>query len=70
MAATLSCCDSCLSWAFTQEANKKIKAMKTAKEMTEDEQTASEKSVQELTDKYIKEVDVVVAKKNKEILEI
>ena len=44
--------------------------MKKASEMTEDEQTASEKSVQELTDKYIKEVDVVVAKKNKEILEI
>ena len=53
-----------------QDANKKIKAMKTAKEMTEDEQTASEKSIQDLTDKYIKEVDVVVAKKNKEILEI
>ena len=35
-----------------------------------DEQTASEKSVQELTDKYIKEVDVVVAKKNKDILEV
>jgi ribosome recycling factor len=51
-----------------QLANKKIKDMKNAKEMTEDEQTASEKSVQELTDKYIKEVDVVVAKKNKDIL--
>ncbi len=53
-----------------QIANKKIKDMKNSKEMTEDEQTASEKSVQELTDKYIKEVDVVVAKKNKDILEV
>ena len=44
--------------------------MKKNGEMTEDEQKASEKNVQELTDKYIKEVDVCVAKKTKEIMEI
>lgn len=53
-----------------RDANTKTKAMKTNKEMTEDEQAASEKAIQELTDKYIKEVDVVVEKKNKEILAV
>ena len=38
--------------------------------MTEDEQKASEKAVQDLTDKYIKVVDDVVAKKSKEIMAI
>ncbi|MGM9658633.1 MAG: ribosome recycling factor [Eubacteriales bacterium] len=53
-----------------REANDECKVMKKNGEMTEDEQKASEKSVQELTDKYIKEVDVCVAKKTKEIMEI
>ena len=39
-------------------------------EMTEDEQKASEKAVQDLTDKYIKEIDVITAAKEKEIMEI
>ena len=38
--------------------------------MTEDEQKASEKSVQDLTDKYIKDVDAVTSKKEKEIMQI
>ena len=38
--------------------------------MTEDEQKQSEKTIQELTDKYIKEVDAVTAKKNAEIMDI
>ena len=53
-----------------RDANDKCKDMKKASEMTEDEQKASEKSVQDLTDKYIKEIDVVVSKKEKEIMEI
>jgi ribosome recycling factor len=44
--------------------------MKKNSEMTEDEQKSSEKSIQDLTDKYIKEVDATVAKKQKEIMEI
>jgi len=44
--------------------------MKKASEMTEDEQKASEKDVQDLTDKYIKEVDKVTEKKKTEIMEI
>ena len=53
-----------------REANDKCKEMKKASEMNEDEQKASEKSVQDLTDKYIKMVDEITAKKDKEIMEI
>ena len=38
--------------------------------MTEDEQKASEKSVQDLTDKYIKNVDAVTEAKKKDIMSI
>jgi ribosome recycling factor len=51
-----------------RDAIDKCKDMKKKAEMTEDEQKASEKSVQDLTDKYIKEVDNVTAKKSAEIM--
>ena len=53
-----------------RDANDKCKEMKKKSEMTEDEQKQSEKSIQELTDKYIKEVDAVTANKEKEIMAI
>ena len=53
-----------------REANDKIKDMKKKSEITEDEQKNSEKDVQDLTDKYIKEIDAITADKNKEIMEI
>ena len=53
-----------------REANDKIKDMKKKSEITEDEQKISEKDVQDLTDKYIKEIDAITADKNKEIMEI
>ena len=53
-----------------REANDKIKDMKKNSEMTEDEQKASEKSTQDLTDKYIKVVDGIVDKKSKELMTI
>ena len=53
-----------------REANDKAKDMKKKSEMTEDELKSTEKDVQELTDKFIKEVDNVIAKKTKEIMEI
>ena len=53
-----------------RDANDMCKKMKKDGEMTEDEQKTSEKSVQDLTDKYIKEVDAVTAKKEKEIMQI
>ena len=53
-----------------REANDKAKEMKKNSEMTEDEQKASEKIVQDLADRYVKEVDAAVEKKNKEIMEL
>lgn len=53
-----------------RDANDKCKEMKKASEMTEDEQKSSEKNVQDITDKYIKEVDKVTEKKKAEIMEI
>lgn len=53
-----------------RDANDLAKEMKKKGEMTEDELKASEKSIQELTDKYIKQIDDITAKKNKEIMEI
>ncbi len=39
--------------------------------MTEDEQKATRKKiVQDLADRYVKEVDAAVEKKNKEIMEL
>jgi len=53
-----------------RDANDICKAMKKNSEMTEDEQKSSEKEIQELTDKYIKTIDSITEKKQKEVLEI
>ena len=53
-----------------REANDKAKDLSKKKEMTEDELKISEKNVQDITEKYIKEVDSVTDKKNKEIMAI
>ncbi len=53
-----------------RDANDLCKKLKKDGEMTEDEQKASEKAIQDLTDKYIKEVDAVTSKKEKEIMQI
>ena len=53
-----------------RDANDKTKAMKKNSEMTEDEMKASDKQIQDLTDKYVKEIDNVTAAKTKEIMEI
>ena len=53
-----------------RDANDLCKKMKKDGEMTEDEQKTSEKAIQDLTDKYIKEIDAVTAKKEKEIMQI
>ena len=53
-----------------RDAMDKSKEMKKNSEMTEDEQKISDKNVQDLTDKFIKEIDVITANKEKEIMEI
>ena len=53
-----------------RDANDKAKDMKKNGEMTEDEQKASEKSIQDLTDKITKEIDSITADKTKEIMTV
>ena len=53
-----------------REANDAAKALKKNSEITEDDLKAAEKTIQDVTDKLIKEVDVVVSAKDKEIMEI
>ena len=53
-----------------RDANDKIKDLQKKSEMTEDEQKVSEKAIQDLTDKYIKEIDNITAKKSKDIMAI
>ena len=53
-----------------RDANDLCKKMKKDGEMTEDEQKASEKSIQDLTDKFTKEIDAITSKKEKEIMHI
>ena len=38
--------------------------------MTEDEKKSSEKMVQDMTDKYIKQIDAAVADKQKDVMAI
>lgn len=47
-----------------------VKKMEKDKEISEDELKVAEKEIQDLTDKYIKEIDAVVERKEKELLEI
>ncbi|MBO5907772.1 MAG: ribosome recycling factor [Clostridia bacterium] len=53
-----------------RDANDKVKADKKNSLMTEDEAKQSDKLIQDLTDKYIKEIDTITAAKTKEIMEI
>ena len=39
-------------------------------ELTEDDQKKAEKDIQDLTDKYVKKIDEMCAKKEKELMEI
>lgn len=47
-----------------------VKKLEKDKEISEDERKVAEEKVQELTDKYIKEVDVVTKAKEDELMEI
>lgn len=53
-----------------RDAVDKCKDMKKKSEMTEDEQKASEKNIQDLTDRYIKEIDKITENKSKEIMSL
>ena len=53
-----------------RDAIEKLKALKKSNTVTEDDVTNGEKKIQNLTDKYCKEIDDLSASKEKEILEI
>ncbi len=47
-----------------------VKSQKKKSEITEDDQKQAEKDIQDMTDKYIKKIDEMCAKKEKELMEI
>lgn len=53
-----------------RDTNHEIKNLLKDKEISEDEAHRSEEAIQKITDKYIDEIDVMVAKKEKDLLEI
>jgi len=53
-----------------RQANELIKELEKAGEISEDESDRTQAEIQKLTDKYIKEIDHIVAVKEKEIMEV
>jgi ribosome recycling factor len=52
-----------------RDANEKLKSLEKQKQISEDDLKKATDSVQKLTDKYIKEIEMALANKEKEILE-
>ena len=52
-----------------RDANEKLKSLEKQKQVSEDDLKKATDSVQKLTDKYIKELEMALASKEKEILE-
>jgi ribosome recycling factor len=53
-----------------REANDKLKKMNKSNELTEDDLKRAEKEVQDTTDKFIKELDELVTRKELEVMEV
>ena len=53
-----------------RDAIEKFKKLQKASEITEDDYKVAEKDIQKLTDEYIKELDKIAEKKEKELIEI
>lgn len=53
-----------------REANERLKAMQKDGKLPEDEGKRGEKQIQELTDRYVKEVDTLLETKEEEIMEV
>jgi len=56
--------------SIRREINDKIKAMEKGKIISEDESKKSIEDIQKLTDKEIKEIDSILAKKEQELMEV
>ena len=55
---------------FPEGSNSDFKSLLKEKEITEDEDKQAHDEVQNLTDKYVAEVDAIVAEKEQEILTV
>lgn len=53
-----------------RHANDEIKTTEKHHEITEDDRTRATKQVQDITDKFIKEIDDLVARKEKDVMEV
>ncbi|PLX80302.1 MAG: ribosome recycling factor [Desulfuromonas sp.] len=53
-----------------RDANENLKQLQKDKEITEDEQKRGEKSVQDLTDEFIQQIDEIITAKEQEVMEI
>mgnify|MGYP000757105322 FL=1 len=53
-----------------RDAVEYVKKAQKKGEMTEDDQKKAEKDIQDLTDKHVKKIDEMCAKKEKELMEI
>jgi ribosome recycling factor len=53
-----------------REGNDQLKKMEKDKEISQDDQKQQMDKVQELTDKYVKNVDELMAEKEKELMEV
>lgn len=53
-----------------RDGNELLKDGEKSKDISEDESKAGQKRIQDLTDKYVKQVDEVTANKEKEVLEV
>lgn len=56
--------------SIRRDSLEKLKDMKKKSEITEDDFKNAEKKMQDITDKFCKEIDTISAKKDKEIMEI
>ncbi len=56
--------------SIRRDAMDKLKDLKKKSEITEDDQKGAEKKLQDITDKFCKEIEGIAAKKEKEIMEI
>ncbi len=56
--------------SIRRDAIEKLKAMKKANEITEDDQANGEKKIQNVTDKFVKEIDTLADAKEKDVMSI
>lgn len=53
-----------------RDANSDIKQLLKEKEITEDEERRAQEAIQKLTDKYVEEIEAILARKEKDIMEV